>query len=470
MFDGKHRAHPGLAFIPQRFNPWVLRSVHGLLPWVLRFRTRRWLIGGISRVETANVEGLVNLFQQFQAGKIRLLIAFRHAEVEDPLCLLHAFSRAVPRAARRQQVALTLPVHSHFIYDRGMTLWAGDWLGWLFSRCGGIPIHRGRLLDRQALRAARELMAHGQFPLTVAPEGATNGHGEIISPLEPGVAQLGFWCVEDLIAAKRPETVLILPIGIRYRFVTPPWAKLDWLLSRLERESGLPPGQFDPDRPAASLYPRLFSLSEHLLSQMEEFYRCCYHRTFAVPDPSSDPNQALSDRLQAVLDAALQVAEEYFGLPSQGTTIDRCRRLEEAGWRAIYREDIPDWKALPPFQRGLADWRAEEAELRLKHMRLVESFVAVTGSYVKEKPTAERFGEMASILFDLMARIEGTTVPKRPRLGKRWVEVRVGDPISVTDRWPCYHRNRQASKQAVRDLLQDLQQALEGTIEEEGGW
>jgi len=54
--------------------------------------------------------------------------------------------------------------------------------------------------------------------MTVAPEGATNGHSEIVSPLERGVAQLGFWCVEDLVKAGRSETVYIVPIGgIQYR-------------------------------------------------------------------------------------------------------------------------------------------------------------------------------------------------------------------------------------------------------------
>ncbi|WP_071599813.1 hypothetical protein [Mastigocladopsis repens] len=41
----------------------------------------------------------------------------------------------------------------------------------------------------------------------------------------------------------------------------------------------------------------------------------------------------------------------------------------------------------------LGDRIAEEANLRMWHMRLVESFVAVTGNYVHEKPTAERFAE-----------------------------------------------------------------------------
>lgn len=461
--------HPRLKFIPQKFNPIILRFAHWLLPFILRVRTRPWLIGGICRIDAVNVATLLKLYQQFQAGKIRFLIAFRHGEVEDPLCLLYLFSRILPRAVRQQNIPLKLPLHTHFIYDRGMTIWAGDWLGWLFSRGGGIPIHRGKPLDRLALRAARHLLANGQFPLTIAPEGATNGHGEIVSPLEPGVAQLGFWCVEDLQKASRSEKVFIIPIGIRYYYLKPPWKALARLLAKLERDSGLPPGKLqesDREDTEKQLYRRLLVLGEHLLARMEQFYRHFYHQVILPPPDSLSPsiNEVLAFRLQVLLDVALTVAEDYFGLRKQGTAIDRCRRLEEVGWNVIYREDVADLRQLSPLEFGLADWLAEEAELRLKHMRLAESFVAVTGSYVREKPTAERFAETLLILFDLLARIKGKKIPRRPVLGKRRVEITIGEPISVTERWTTYQQSRQAAKQAVTHLTEDLQQALERLV------
>ncbi len=459
--------HPRLKFIPQQFNVWVLKLVHTFVPAILRFRLQRWLVGGIVRVEAEGVEELVELYQQFQAGKLRFLIAFRHAEVEDPLCMLHLMSRCVPQTARQQGVILQSPIHTHFIYDRGMTIWAGNWLGWLFSRGGGLPIHRGKPLDRTALRAARELLINGKFPLTVAPEGGTNGHGEIVSVLEPGLAQLGFWCVEDLHKANRTEAVYIVPIGIRYYFVTPPWQKIEKLLSQLEDKSGLSGSHSalnQSKNPAYVLYPRLLRLGEHLLTQMEDFYRRFYRLDFPPINASLDPNHRLAERLQNLLDKALKVAEDYFGLPSQGTIVDRCRRLEEVGWNRIYREDIEDLRDLSALQSGLAEWVAEEADLRLKHMRLVESFVAVTGSYVKEKPTAERFAETLSILYDCLSRIESDRIPRRPQLGKRRVKLTVGKPILVSDRWLVYHSSRKSAKQAVQQLTEDIQGALEALI------
>jgi 1-acyl-sn-glycerol-3-phosphate acyltransferase len=465
-----HSTQPPLKFIPQRFNPLILQIVQWLLPVVLRFRTRPWLPAGIVHIEAKNVEILAELFHKFQSGKIRFLIAFRHPEVEDPLCMLYLLSRIVPRVARQQGMQLQYPVHSYFLYDRGMTLWAGDWLGWLFSKIGGVPVRRGRRLDRLAIQTARNLFANGQLPIAVAPEGGTNGHSGIVSPLEPGVAQMGFWCVEDLHKANRLENVVILPISIEYRYVQPPWSKLDELLSKLEADSGLPvePSNQSARENLPEIYSqRIYCLGEYLMTEMEEFYRRFYHQDIPKTistDESASPNQVLIDRLHRLLDKALQVAEQYFGLQAQGSFIDRCRRLEDAGWSYIYREDLPDIKALPPLKRGLADWIAEEADLRMQHMRLVESFVAVTTSYLQEQPSVERFAETALLMFDMLSRIQDTTLPGRPRLGWRQAQITVGEPISVTERWANSQENRHAARQAVSDLTQDLQIALEKLI------
>ncbi|MBE9105017.1 1-acyl-sn-glycerol-3-phosphate acyltransferase [Nostoc cf. edaphicum LEGE 07299] len=458
---------PPLKFIPQRLNLLVLQIVRWLLPIALRFRTRPWLPAGIVKIEAKNVEVLAELYQQFQAGKIRFLLAFRHPEVEDPLCMLYLLSRIVPQVARQKGITLQSLVHSYFLYDRGMTVWAGKWLGWLFSLLGGVPVRRGRRLDRQAIQNARELFANGELPIAVAPEGGTNGHSGIVSPLEPGVAQMGFWCVEDLQKANRSETVIVVPIAIQYHYVEPPWSKLDWLLSKLEADSGLKISEIDSGNSEEIYYQRLSRLAEYLITEMEEFYRRFYHQDIPKTistDESTSANQVLIARLHRLLDKALQVVEQYFGVQGQGNFIDRCRRLEEAGWSYIYRDDLPDINALAPFKRGLADWIAEEADLRMRHMRIVESFVAVTANYIQEQPTAERFAETVLLVFDMLSRIQNTTLPGRPRLGLRQAEITVGEPISVTERFTNSQGDRQASKQAVSDLTKDLQNALEKMI------
>ena len=452
---------PPLKFIPPALNPLVLRVSQLILPAWLRWRT------DITRIEAENVEALVDLYQQFQDGKIRFLMAFRHPSADDPLCMGYLLSKLVPQVARQQKISLQQPIHAHFIYDRGIPLWAGAWVGWLYSQVGGTPIHRGKL-DRTGLRSVRNLFANASLPMAAAPEGATNGHNEIVSPLEPGIAQMGFWCVEDLLKAGRSEQVFIVPIGIQYRYVEPPWRSLDRLLSELEVASGLPVD--DGSDSADHRYQRLYRLGEHLLSLLEDFYTRFYHKippasnqTETLPASLPDSHAQFTARLQALLDIALRVAEWDFNLQSKGSLIDRCRRLEQAGWDWIYREDIKNTEA-SPLERGLADRIAEEASLKMWHMRLVESFVAVTGRYVLEKPTVERFADTSLLIWDTITRIEGGNPFHRPQLGKQWAQMTVGQPISVSDRWNNYQASRRNAKQAVVELTQDLQTALEGMI------
>jgi hypothetical protein len=460
MTDLTTHAQPALQFIPPAFNPALFWGCKQLLPLWLKFQT------SITDIQAENVELLVDLYKQFQDKKIRFLLAFRHPNTDDPYCLGYLSWNLLPKVAKQQGIPLQFPTHFHFIYDRGIPLWAGERVGWLYSQLGGTPIQRGKV-DRLGLRSARNLFVNGNLPMAAAPEGATNGHNEVISPLEPGISQLGFWCVEDLIKAGRSEEVLIVPIGIQYFYVNEPWSAVEKLVTQLEIECGLPAlghkseiESIKPNTPLPThhpLYRRLIRLGGHLLAMMEEFYSQFYHQTLPPPKENKD----LTARLSALLDVALKVAEQYFNLPPKGNVIDRCRRLEQAGWERIFREDIKDFESLSAVERGLADRIAEEASLRMWHMRLVESFVAVTGRYVQEKPTVERFAETTLLLSDVITRIKGGNPFGRPTLGKQRVQMKIGQPLSVSQRWDTYRSSRRS---AVAQLTQDLQAALETMI------
>ncbi|WP_066384389.1 MULTISPECIES: glycerol acyltransferase [unclassified Anabaena] len=455
-----YQAQPPLEFIPPAFNPLLLRCVHLLLPTWIRTQT------AINQIEADNVKVLAHLYHQFQMGKIRFLLAFRHPKTDDPFALVYLLSQLLPRVAQQQGVPLKAPIHAHFIYDRGIPLWAGDYVGWLASKLGGTPIQRGKA-DWTGLRSARDLFVNGKFPMAAAPEGATNGLSEIISPIEPGIAQMGFWCAEDLQKAGRTEQVLIVPVGIKYSYVDAPWDAIAQLLDDLAEASGLPvdtsASRQTPD--LQSLYPRLLTLAEHLLSLMEQFYTRFYHQKLTpVTEEVSDRNQALALRLQALLNAALEIAEQYFNLQPKGELSDRCRRVEQAGWNYIFREEYKDIKGLSAVERALGDRVAEEANARIWHMRLVESFVAVSGNYIREKPTVERFAETVLILSKMIAQIKGDKAFHSSPLGKQRVKLTIGEPLSVSERYPDYQKSRLGARQAVADLTNDLQQALENLI------
>ncbi|MFN9176698.1 MAG: 1-acyl-sn-glycerol-3-phosphate acyltransferase [Synechocystis sp.] len=454
------RAQPPLDFITPQLKPWLVKYGPAILPWWIKSQT------AIAKIEVKNLDILTQNYIDFKQGKTRLLLAFRHPSVNDPLCMGYLFWQPLAKALKTASMQPPPISHSHFLYDRGIPLWGGAFIEWLFPRLGGTSIQRGKL-DRPGLRSARELMLNAEYPLAAAPEGATNGHNEIISPLEPGIAQLGFWCAEDLQKAGRSEQVIILPVGIQYFYLSPPWINIEVLLSQLEIDCGIVP---DPahDLTESSLYKRLYQLGEVMLDLMENFYRQFYHKALPtvadleknlqenLKELEFDQNQLLALRLQNLLNAALTVAEEFFQIKARGILPDRCRRLEQAGWDYIYREELREQKTLSAVQIGLADRLAEESDLRMWHMRLVENFVAVTGHYVREKPSVERFADTLLLLWNVVDRMKGKE-EKRPNLGRQRAQITIGEPIKINEYFADYKINR---KQAIATLTDQLQRQL----------
>lgn len=433
-------SQPPLGFIPPCMSPGIVRMLGVALPWWLRTNA------GIDRLEVQNSERLLTMYHEFQEGKVRFIMAFRHPSITDPMALGAVLDSYLPQEARRVGRPLQRQPHTYFLYDRGIPLWAGPMVGWLLPRAGGISVQRGKL-DRQSLRMTRDLLANGDQPLIVAPEGGTNGLNDVLSPLEPGVAQMAFWCLEDLRGKERTEKVYIVPLGLRYIFLEPPWTELGAMVSTLEEECGLQPDT------TLDRYARLARLAERLLGLLEEYYTRFYQQTLT-------PDADVPMRLKNLIDAGLRVSEQFFALKSQGEFADRCRRIEQASWERIYREDLKD-KILSPVERGLADRIAGEATMRVWPMRLVEGFISVSGTYVQENPTVERFAEMVNLLYITVQRLKGSETFTPPTLGKRRAVVTVQEPILVDTRWEQYQTNRHSARAAVADLTKDLQTSME---------
>jgi 1-acyl-sn-glycerol-3-phosphate acyltransferase len=446
------RARPGLRPLDPAYRPLVLRLVNLSLPLLLRVRLFRWLPAAIGRIEVINGDALARCWADFSAGRIRLILAFRHAEVDDPLLGLHLLARDLPRRAERLGLRLPRPLRVHFLFDRGMSLWGGRPLGWVLTRLGGLSVHRGRHPDRHALRLSRDLLRGGPAPFAMAPEGATTGLGERIGPLVSGVARLAVDCAGDLAAQGRPEQVVIVPVAVQYRYARADWARLGQLLTGLEQQLGL------PVRPGEEAWSRLRRLGRTLLGELEAFLGL-----EAGAAATSD------QRIERVRQTLLRQAECRLAItPRSGTAEARCRDLEEAAWRRIYRNDLHGGATLPPLRRRLADWSAHEAALAELRMRLVECFVAVSCDYVPQRPSFERHMELTLLLHDAVARLRGDRYPARPRLGVRHARVTVGAPLPVSrrlaDARSADQPARGGSRELTASLLADIRRAFEQAL------
>ena len=107
-----NRAQPALDFIPPNYSGWLRRLMQPLMPAVTAYKT------DVAELETHNVETLVQQYRDFELGKTRILLAFRHPNPTDPYVLSHLLWRALPQTARKLGTPMGT-THAHFIYDRG---------------------------------------------------------------------------------------------------------------------------------------------------------------------------------------------------------------------------------------------------------------------------------------------------------------------------------------------------------------
>lgn len=121
------QAQPSLEFIPPNYNPVILQVAKRIIPLWLRYNHN------LVKVEIENAAELIDLYRNFQQDKTRFMLAFRHPSVVDPPCLAQVLWNQLSVIAQQQGVSLRSPIHAHFIYDRGIPLWAGAQVGWGIS-------------------------------------------------------------------------------------------------------------------------------------------------------------------------------------------------------------------------------------------------------------------------------------------------------------------------------------------------
>lgn len=438
---------PPLKFLPPRPDPLLIGLADLLLPLWVRYKC------GIRKMTTVNADKLVAIAQAFLQQRARVIFAFRHPTIDDQYALLHLFGRVLPQTASQMGLKLDRPLRPYFAYDRGIPLWAGEFITWLYPRMGGISVYRSKA-DRTSLQFIRQTLRDGLQPLAIAPEGGTNGCSEEIRKLEPGVAQLGFWCVEDLVKANRSEEVWIVPLGFQYLYSNLGWERFDQFLLQLEQDCGI----VKPlPRSAEERYRRLYELGDYMIDYVSHHYQ----KFYPLPLPTALQSNHLQTRLHALLDHILTIAEYHFGLSPKGDYIDRCRRLEQMVWEQVFRGDIKDVSALSPFAKGFANQLAQEALNSEWHMRLAESIVHISGEYVVAHPSPTRFAETLLLVWRVIDRVKGNSYGRPPYLGLRDCRISIGEILNVNDRYGSYKQNRPT---AVQELTEELQKEMQKLI------
>lgn len=298
---------------------------------------------------------------------------------------------------------------------------------WLFPRLGIFPVDREGS-DLKAFKAAVEVLAGGEHPLIVFPEGEVYHLADRLTPIREGAAAIAVTAAKRL--ADRGKPTWMVPIGIKYRFPDDfdPRPAFTRLMDSLEQRLTWSP------RSGRSLVERIYDLAGALVTLKELEY------LGATGDGST-----LADRIAGLRSHVLNDLEaRRLGKPRESSTVpERIKELRRVclGALADPKTTSTDADAL---RRDLDD------------VYLVVQSFSYPGNYVSECPTLDRIAEtLMKLDEDLLG------VQPAPPLGPRRVKIQIGEPIDVNTYLEASGRSRAAIPLVTAELQGRMQTALD---------
>jgi 1-acyl-sn-glycerol-3-phosphate acyltransferase len=292
------------------------------------------------------LRGLDRLRASIAAGHAVLLTP-NHPRTADPLALGW----------------ITVETPCHLWSMASWHLFHEGWLkAWAIRRMGGFSINREGV-DRQAINTAIDLLAQGQRPLVVFPEGATSRINDRLQALLDGVAFIARTAAKKRARHTPPGKVVVHPVGIKYVYAGDIHRAADDVLTDIERRLTWQPHRNLP------LPARIAKVGSALLSLKEIEY-------LGQPQEGT-----LAERLARMTDRLLgPIEEEWLGRVGTGPVVPRVRNLRG--------------RILPDMVAGRVDATERERRWRqLADIYLAQQLSCYPADYLAQ-PTAERVLEL----------------------------------------------------------------------------
>ncbi len=378
-------------------------------------------------------ERMVHSWHDFNEGKTRLLVGFRHAYGDDPQMMVYTIHKALPRYAKKLGRPIRGLTHVHFVYGAEVPLWSGPFVRWVLPKAGALPVNHVKL-DSVGMGRIRKVLSQGAFPLALAPEGHVTHASEMIEDLESGTARFCFWCMEDIERKNRSEDMIFLPVSIHYRYHPRTGKKLLRMLSDMEEETGLP----RPDSAKTGISSRLARLGEAILTQLGSFYR--------------EEQGSLPENQDAVLEAALRSCERFFALPHDGLPPARIYRVRSAAWDRLFRSDID---SLTPLGTALAGRESGEAWYGMRHLETASILHQVSLTAIPDRGTLEDYIEIANNFYDLIERLKGGTLKNRANRFMKYPVIVPGEPVNMSTYRDLYRKDKRAALEKATEQFRD---------------
>ncbi len=308
--------------------------------------------------------------------------------------------------------------------------------GWVMNHLGTYSVIRG-VPDRESLRYTRKLLAEQDSQVVIFPEGEIYEHNDTLLAFQSGVAQIGFWALEDLERGGKEPAMPIVPVAVKYLCIDHPRLAIENSLRDLERTLDL--------EPSAKLtsYQRLRRIGDRVLTSLER-------REELKPRPGEDLAERIPQVRQKVVDRVARAI---------GTEVDRGLPPADQLHRLFH--DLKRWVGglegdPSEYDERLYRRRVETAAPLFHDLERLQNFIAVTGDYVAAQATAERF-------LDVLGRLEREVCGEVRHRVPRVARVRIAPPIRLEHRLEEYRRNK---RQVVTDVTREMEVTIRTMLQE----
>lgn len=350
----------------------------------------------------------------------RVLLTPNHPAHADPAVLFHLSTQV------RQDFRYLACIEAFEPY-RGFQ-------GWLIQRVGAYSVVRGTV-DRASFRATRETLTAPGAKLVIFPEGEVHSQNDSLMTFQSGTFQLAYWAMDDLRKAGTDAPLYVLPLALKYVYLTDMRPTMRQALDNLEAFTGTPP---DPN---AELHRRVRRVGAAMLRALEREYR--------LPSPkneAAEPEENFTPRLTAVKEAVLGRVATAAGvaLPAGETVLERLHVLLHAV--DVVANDTPAESAAP-YDRRLREYQKARAMTLVRDLDRLTNFIAIYDGYVSEHPTQERMAET-------IIRLERECYGHEKLAGPRRCRVQIGAPLDLRTRYAAYQADKRGEVAALSALIQ----------------
>lgn len=391
-------------------------------------------------------EFLFDAFKRALEDKSRCIVAFRHSRGGEPQLLTCFFLYQLKDLAAKKGVRFAKRPHAVFIYGYEVARWGGWVARFVMPLLGAMPVHHAKM-DSKSMERIYRAITDGPYPVALAPEGQVSYITDAVPRIESGVVRISFHAAQKL-KEKNDCPVEILPVSFHFRYGAAGGRAMEKLLRKIEKLTGF----LNKSGEKPAFRERLERCRNYILEQNETRYQI-----------KPDASLSFDERLDSVINSALETAERMLGLRSEGELFYRIYRLRQICWDRIIMPGTDDLDKIPRVKRGILDLSAGEAWHIGRHQELVD-FSWYFHSPIPEGDAALQDKiEYVQNLWDFANRSMGGAFADRINIAPQKIIIRFAPPVNISGRLPQY---REDKKSATAQALSDLEKAYLDNIKE----